>query len=75
MGHFLRLPVQASTHAADIDNMIVDQYLLQLKLPIEAKEVDELINKIRKEVQDEKKDFADELKKLNSTMAKSNASG
>jgi len=50
-----------------IDNMIVDQYLLQLQLPVEAKEVEELIGKIRKEAQDEKKDFTEELKKLHIT--------
>ncbi len=52
-----------------IDNMIVDQYLLQLKLPVDAKEVEEHINKLRKEAQDEKppKDFTAELKKLHIT--------
>ena len=47
-----------------IDNAIVDQYLLQLKIPIEAKEVDENIEKIKKEAADEKKDLKDVLKEL-----------
>jgi peptidyl-prolyl cis-trans isomerase C len=50
-----------------IDNVIVDQYLLQLKLTVEAKEVEVHINKLRKEVQDEKKDFTAELQKVHIT--------
>lgn len=47
-----------------IDNIIVDQYLHQLKLTIEPKEVDEHINKLKKEAQEDKQDFQELLKKL-----------
>lgn len=47
-----------------IDNMIVDQYLLQLKLAVDAKDIDEHVNKIKKEAKDEKQDFQELLKKL-----------
>jgi peptidyl-prolyl cis-trans isomerase C len=48
-----------------IDNTIVDQYLLQLKIPVEAKEIDEHVEKIKKEAAEiEKKDFKDILKEL-----------
>jgi peptidyl-prolyl cis-trans isomerase C len=47
-----------------IDNTIVDQYLMQLKIQIEAKEVDEHIKKIKDEAIKDKQDFKDILKKL-----------
>lgn len=47
-----------------IDNMIVDQYLLQLKLAVEPKEVEENVAKIKKEAAAEKQDFNELLKKL-----------
>ena len=47
-----------------IDNTIVDQYLLQLKIQVEAKEVDEHISKVKKEAEAEKQDFKELLKKL-----------
>jgi parvulin-like peptidyl-prolyl isomerase len=48
-----------------IENAIVDQYLLQLKIPVEAKEVDDHIDKIKKEAAEiEKKDFKDILNEL-----------
>jgi peptidyl-prolyl cis-trans isomerase C len=47
-----------------IDNMIVDQYLVQLKLAVEPKEVEEHIIKLKKEAQAEKQDFQELLKKF-----------
>src|SRR5205085_11733028 len=47
-----------------IDNMIVDQYLIQLKIQIDPKEVQEQIDKMKKETQNEKQDFNELLKKL-----------
>lgn len=48
-----------------IDNTIIDQYLLQLKIPVEAKEVDEHIEKIKKEALEiEKKKYEEILKEL-----------
>ena len=40
-----------------IDNTIVDQYLLQLKIQVDGKDVDAHLLKIKKEAIDEKKDF------------------
>jgi peptidyl-prolyl cis-trans isomerase C len=47
-----------------IDNMIVDQYLVQLKLAVEPKEIEEHINKLKKEALAEKQDFQELLKKF-----------
>jgi parvulin-like peptidyl-prolyl isomerase len=47
-----------------IDNMIVDQYLLQLKIPVEAKEINEHVEKIKKEAALEKKDLEAVLEEL-----------
>lgn len=47
-----------------IDNTIVDQYLLQLKIEVEPKEVQEQIDKMKKEIKNEKQDFVELLKKL-----------
>src|SRR5262245_24196984 len=47
-----------------IDNAIVDQYLLQLKIQIEPKELDEHIERIKKEATAEKSDFKQLLEKL-----------
>jgi parvulin-like peptidyl-prolyl isomerase len=48
-----------------IDNAIIDQYLLQLKIPVEPKEVEENVDKIKKEAAEiEKKDFKEILKEL-----------
>lgn len=47
-----------------IDTAIVDQYLLQLKIQVEAKEVDESIRKIKDEAARDKQNFEDLLKKL-----------
>ena len=47
-----------------IDNAIVDQYLTQLKIQVEAKEVQEHINKLKAEAVTRKQDFADILKAL-----------
>ncbi|MBM3994947.1 MAG: hypothetical protein FJ303_12465 [Planctomycetes bacterium] len=47
-----------------IDNTIVDQYLLQLKISVDAKEVDEHVEKIKKEAADEKKNLKDVLNEL-----------
>ncbi|MBI1830616.1 MAG: peptidylprolyl isomerase [Planctomycetes bacterium] len=47
-----------------IDNTIVDQYLLQLKIPVDAKEIDEHVEKIKKEAAEEKKNLKDVLAEL-----------
>ena len=47
-----------------IDNTVVDQYLLQLKIPVEAKEIEEHIEKVKKEAIAEKQDFKQLLEKL-----------
>ena len=47
-----------------IDNAIVDQYLVQLKIQIDAKEIDENIKKIKDEAAKDKQDFPEILKKL-----------
>ena len=47
-----------------IDNTIVDQYLTQLKIPIEPKEIEEHIEKAKKEAAAEKQDFKQLLEKL-----------
>jgi hypothetical protein len=47
-----------------IDNTVVDQYLLQLKIAVDAKEVDDHILKVKKEATDEKKDFKKLLEEL-----------
>jgi peptidyl-prolyl cis-trans isomerase C len=47
-----------------IDNTIVDQYLSQLKIPVAAKDVDDHVAKIKKEANDEKKDFKKLLEEL-----------
>ncbi len=47
-----------------IDNMIVDQYLVQLKLAVEPKEIDAHISKLKKEALAEKQDFQELLKKF-----------
>ena len=47
-----------------IENAIVDQYLLQLKLQVDAKEIDENINKIKLEAKNTKQEYKDMLKKL-----------
>jgi peptidyl-prolyl cis-trans isomerase C len=66
----LRVPLQRRPEARKdvlnylIDNMIVDQYLLQLKIPVDAKEVEEHILKVKKEAADEKKDFKKLLEEL-----------
>ncbi len=60
-----------------IDNMIVDQYLLQiqtqLKIQVEPKEVDENVAKIKKEATDGGKDFDKMLKELMITEAEMRA--
>jgi parvulin-like peptidyl-prolyl isomerase len=52
-----------------IDNMIVDQYLVQLKIQIDGKEIDEAIAKIKKEAADSRKDFKKLLEELMITEA------
>jgi parvulin-like peptidyl-prolyl isomerase len=49
-----------------IDNAIIDQYLIQLKIQVEPKEIDEHINKIKEELRQspQKQDFKDLLKHL-----------
>jgi peptidyl-prolyl cis-trans isomerase C len=66
----LRVPLQRRDQARKdvlnylIDNTIVDQYLLQLKIQVDAKEVEEHILKVKKEAADEKKDFKKLLEEL-----------
>jgi peptidyl-prolyl cis-trans isomerase C len=47
-----------------IDNTVIDQYLLQLKIQVEVKEVEEHIAKIKQEAAVEKKDFKKLLEEL-----------
>jgi peptidyl-prolyl cis-trans isomerase C len=47
-----------------IDNVIIDQYLAQLKIAVEPKEVDENIERIKGEAQKAGQDFPTMLKKL-----------
>jgi peptidyl-prolyl cis-trans isomerase C len=47
-----------------VDNMIVDQYLLQLKIQVNVKEIEEHIEKVKKEAADEKKDYKKLLEEL-----------
>jgi peptidyl-prolyl cis-trans isomerase C len=47
-----------------IDNAIVDQYLLQLKIAVEAKEIEDHIGRIKKEAAAEKMDYKQLLDKL-----------
>lgn len=66
----MRVPAQRREEARKevlnylIDNTIVDQYLLQLKIPVEPKEVDEHIEKAKKEAANEKQEFSKLLQKL-----------
>jgi peptidyl-prolyl cis-trans isomerase C len=50
-----------------IENTIVDQYLVQLKIQIEPKEIDENIKKIKDEAAKDKRNYQDILKKLSIT--------
>ncbi|MFO0864383.1 MAG: peptidylprolyl isomerase [Gemmataceae bacterium] len=50
-----------------VDNLIVDQYLVQLKVEPEAKEVDSKLGEIKEEATKNKQDFDDLLKKLHLT--------
>jgi peptidyl-prolyl cis-trans isomerase C len=50
-----------------VDNLIVDQYLVQLKVEPEAKEVDAKLSEIKEEATKNKQDFDDLLKKLHLT--------
>ena len=66
----MRVPPQKHAEARKdvlnylIDNTIVDQYLLQLKIQVDAKEIDEHIDKIKKEAVEEKKEFKKILEEL-----------
>ncbi len=40
-----------------IDNTVVDQYLTQLKIPVEEKEIEEHLERVKKEAVAQKKDF------------------
>jgi peptidyl-prolyl cis-trans isomerase C len=52
-----------------IDNLLIDQYLTQLKVGVEAKEVEERFEQIKEEAKKSKHDFQDILKKLLLTEA------
>lgn len=66
----MRVPAQRHDEARKdvlnhlIDNTIIDQYLIQLKIPVEVKEVEEHIEKVKKEASAEKQDFKQLLEKL-----------
>jgi parvulin-like peptidyl-prolyl isomerase len=47
-----------------VDNAIVDQYLLQLKIAVAPKELDDHVDRIKKEALAEKQDFKQMLEKL-----------
>ncbi len=47
-----------------IENAIIDQYLLQLKIQVETKVIEEHINKIKQEAKNTKQEFKEMLKKL-----------
>ena len=47
-----------------IDNVIVDQYLVQVPIKVEPKEIDESLAKIKSEAAKDKQDFQEILKKL-----------
>ena len=71
----LRVPPQRRDEARKdvlnflIDNAIVDQYLLQLKIAVEPKEIDDHVEKVKKEAAAEKQDFNQVLEKLMITEA------
>lgn len=46
-----------------IDNLLVDQYLLQMRVEIDDKDVEKRLEEMRSEAKKEKKDFDEELKK------------
>ncbi|MBX9677191.1 MAG: peptidylprolyl isomerase [Gemmataceae bacterium] len=52
-----------------VDNLIVDQYLVQLKIEPEAKEIDAKLGEIKEEASKNKQDFDDLLKKLHLSEA------
>jgi peptidyl-prolyl cis-trans isomerase C len=47
-----------------VDNAIIDQYLVQLKVQVDPKEIDENVKKLKDEAVRDKRDFQDLLKKL-----------
>ena len=47
-----------------VDNMVVDQYLAQLKIPVEPKDVEEHVEKIKAEAKKNGQDFPVMLKRL-----------
>src|SRR5262249_2834750 len=50
-----------------VDNMLVDQYLTQLKIPVEAKELDERVGQIKNEAKKSGMEFPTLLKRLHLT--------
>ena len=48
-----------------VDNMLVDQYLTQLKIPVEPKELDERVSQIKNESKKSGMEFPLLLKRLN----------
>jgi len=71
----MRAPIQRREEARKdvlnflIDNAVIDQYLLQLKIAVDAKEIEEHIEKVKKEAAAEKQDFKVMLEKLMITEA------
>jgi parvulin-like peptidyl-prolyl isomerase len=47
-----------------VDNTIIDQYLIQLKIPVDPKEVEEHIKKLKDQAAQEKQDFKTMLARL-----------
>jgi peptidyl-prolyl cis-trans isomerase C len=52
-----------------IENILIDQYLTAIKITVEDKDVDALINDLKKELTDAKKDYAKELEAMMLTEA------
>ena len=52
-----------------IDQTLLDQYILQQKITVEAKEVDDTLGRIKKEATEQKKDFAKELEQAKMSEA------
>lgn len=50
-----------------IDQVLLDQYLLQQKIPIDPKEIDKAIEEMKAELQKQKKEFAKELEEMKLT--------
>jgi peptidyl-prolyl cis-trans isomerase C len=52
-----------------IDQVLLDQYLLQQKIPVDPKEIDKAIDEMKSELQKQKKEFSKELQEMKLTEA------